>query len=175
MIMNETMRVLLSRRSIRSYRPDQVTDEELDTVIQAGLYAPSGGNRQPWHFAVVQDAEIRTELREIAKEIHGRDIDSFFYAPTIIVVFADQTSMTPVQDASLALGNMHNAAWSLGLGACWVNFVRDIFETEKGASLKKRLEPDDNFIAVGSLTLGYPDKPNPVARPRKENTVKYFR
>lgn len=175
MIKNETIEVLLSRRSVRSYKPDQITDEELDTIITAGLYAPSGVNHQPWHFVVIQDENIRTRLGDLSKEVSGSNYDSFFNAPTIIMVFVDKNATTPVESGSLALGNMHNAAWSLGLGACWVHFAKDIFKTPNGAEFKKVLEPDDNFIIVGSLTLGYPDKPNPDASPRKENTVKYFR
>ena len=111
--MNETISCLLNRRSVRAYRPEQIKPAELETILQAGLYAPSAMNRQSAVMLVIQDRETISTLSRLNAEVMGRDTDPFYGAPTVIVVLADKNAPNHVQDASLVMGNLMNAAFSL--------------------------------------------------------------
>jgi nitroreductase len=173
--MNETFKTMLNRRSIRKYKVDQIKDEELKVVLEAGMYAPSGGNQQSALFIVVQDKKALKKINAMNAAILGKDVSPYFGAPTVILVLADKSKATPVEDASVALGNMFNAAASLGLGSCWVHREKQMFESEEGKNLLKEWGVEGDYIGVGSCTLGYPDCPKPEAAPRKENYVVYVR
>lgn len=130
---NEIINALLTRRSVRSYKPQQVTDDELRTVLETGTYAPTSMGRQdPWIVAV-QNAGLRQELTEMNAKVMGVDSDPYYGAPTIVLVFATKGARNAVQDASLALGNMMNAAHAIGLGSCWINRELEMFDTPPGA------------------------------------------
>jgi nitroreductase len=169
--MNETMKTLLNRRCIRAYKPAQITDEELNAVLEAGKYAPSGANRQSALFVVVQDPKTMKVISRMNQEIAGADSDPYYGAPTVILVLANSTVTTPVEDASLALGNMFNAAYSLGLASCWVHRERQMFESDEGKALLKKWGVDGDYVGVGACTLGYPAAEHPAAAPRKDDFV----
>jgi nitroreductase len=169
--MNETMNTLLARRCIRAYEAEQISDGELNAVLEAGRYAPSGANQQSALFIVVQDAETMKVISRMNQEIADVDSDPYYGAPTVILVLADKTKVTPVEDASLALGNMLNAAYSLGLGSCWVHRTRQMFESEEGKALLKTWGVDGDYVGVGSCILGYPAGEHPEAAPRKDDFV----
>jgi nitroreductase len=169
--MNETMNSLLGRRSIRSFRAEQIKDEELSAVLEAGKYAPSGANQQSALFIVVQDPRTLARLAQMNLAVMGGDSDPYYGAPTLILVLADQSKVTPVEDASLALGNMFNAAYSLGLGSCWVHRTRQMFESEEGRALLERWGVVGDYVGVGSCVLGYPAGEHPEAAPRKDGFV----
>ena len=139
--MNQTLNDIKSRRSVKEYKPDQIKDEELMEVLEAGMNAPSGGNRQTPIFIVVQNKEWIKKLSKLNAEIAGapEGVDPFYGAPTVILVCADKTQGDPVEDASLALGNMFNAAYSMGLGSRWINRIRQTFETELGKTTSERV------------------------------------
>jgi nitroreductase len=166
--MNETMKSLLNRRSIRTFKAEQITDEELNAVLEAGKYAPSGANQQAALFIVVQDRETRETLSKMNQAVKASDSDPYHGAPTIVLVLADKTKVTPVEDASLALGNMFNAAYSLGLGSCWVHRERQMFESGEGKAMLKKWGVAGDYVGVGSCVLGYPDCEHPEAAPRKD-------
>ena len=170
--MNETLQTLLSRRSVRAYKPDPIPEGKLKAILEAGLWAPSGMNMQSVRFVVLKAASEREKLLALAEDFPNRGGNPFYGAPVIVLVFADKTALTPVQDASLAIGNMANAAASLGIASCWVNCVKDIFKTPAGKNLKKAWLPDPKFVAVGSLALGYADE-TPEPKPREEGRIVY--
>ena len=169
--MNETMTTLLNRRSIRAFKPEQITDEELNAVLEAGKYAPSGANQQSALFIVVQDRDTRETLSRMNRAVNGGDSDPYYGAPTVVLVLADTSKVTPVEDASLALGNMFNAAHSLGLGSCWVHRERQMFESDEGKALLRKWGVEGDYVGVGSCILGYPDGEHPEAAPRKDDFV----
>ncbi|NMM63465.1 diguanylate cyclase [Clostridium sp. P21] len=170
--MNETMKTLLNRRSIRKYKSEQIKDEELNAVLEAGKYAPSGANQQSALFIVIQNKDVIKKISKINTAVMGKEnIDPYYGAPTVILVLADKTKVTPVEDASLALGNMYNAAYSLGLGSCWIHRTREMFESEEGKKLLKEWGVEGDYIGVGSCILGYPDCELPKPAPRKDNFV----
>jgi nitroreductase len=167
--MNEAIKTLLNRRSIRKFKPEQIKDDELHAVLEAGKYAPSGANQQSALFVVVQDKEMREKIAKLNAAVLGQDIDPYYGAPTIIIVLADKAKVTPVEDGSLALGNMFNAAYSLGLGSCWVHRVKQMFEREEAKALLKKWGVEGDYIGVGSCALGYPDCEHPKPAQRKGN------
>jgi nitroreductase len=169
--MNETMTTLLNRRSIRAFKPEQITDEELNAVLEAGKYAPSGANQQSALIIVVQDRATRETLSRMNQAVMGGDFDPYYGAPTILLVLADKSKVTPVEDAALALGNMFNAAYSLGVGSCWVHRERQMFESAEGKALLKEWGVEGDYVGVGSCILGYPDGEHPEAAPRKDDFV----
>ena len=156
--MNETMKTLLNRRSIRKYKSEQIKDEELNAVLEAGKYAPSGANQQSALFIVVQNKNVIEKLSKMNAAVMGKEnIDPYYGAPTIILVLADESKATPIEDASLALGNMYSAAYSLGIGSCWIHRTKEMFESEEGKALLKEWGIEGDYIGVGSCILGYPD------------------
>ena len=156
--MKETITDLLNRRSVRNYKPDQITDEELMTVLKAGMNAPSGGNKQSPIFIAVQNKEWIAKLCKLNAEIAGapEGFDVLYGAPTIILVLAEKGVGNPVEDGSLCLGNMFNAAYALGLGSRWINRIRETFETDLGKKLLKEIGYEGEYIGIGSCILGYP-------------------
>ena len=174
MIENIVLDALKKRRSIRKYKPQQITDEELKAVLEAGTYAPTGkGYQDPWIVAV-QNPALKARISEMNRMIWGRDIDPFYGAPTYVLVFASKPEVwyNSVYDGSLVLGNMMIAAHAIGLGSCWINREREMFSTPEGEALMKELGLPEGLIGIGALALGYPEGVPPHPKARKEN---YYR
>ena len=168
---NETLHTLETRRSCRAYKPQQITEEELAAVLRAGMYAPSAKNLQSARIVVVQDAAARARLTRMNAAVMGSDKDPMYGAPTILLVVADAHNPNAVADGSLVMGNLMNAAASLGLGSCWINRAKEELETEEGKALLKQWGLEGDFIGVGHCILGYPaEEPKPAA-PRKADYI----
>lgn len=172
--MNETLIVLEERRSCRKFKPDMITEEELNAVIKAGTYAPTGMGKQSPIIIAIINKEKREELVKVNAEIMGREgIDPFYGAPVILIVLADKNAFTYKEDGSLVIGNMLNAAESLGLGSIWIHRAKEEFERDFGKNLLKELGIEGDYEGIGHCAIGYRDgEKNPPA-PRKENYV-YF-
>ena len=171
--MNEAMENLLTRRSIRKYEARQIEDGELMAVLEAGTYAPTAKGTQSPLIIAVQDREDRDELSRINARIWGReDFDPFYGAPTVVLVLAEAGNPNGVQDASLVLGNLMNAAHAVGLGSCWINRIRETFELPEGRALLEKWGIEGNWVGVGSCILGYAAGPAPAPAARKQG---YFR
>ena len=169
--MNETISCLLNRRSVRAYRPEQIKPAELETILQAGLYAPSAMNLQPSIMLVIQDRETISMLSRLNAEVMGRDTDPFYGAPTVIVVLADKNAPNHIQDASLVMGNLMNAAFSLGVDSCWINRAREVFEMPEARALLREKGISDDYVGVGNCILGYRSGELPAAPPRREGRI----
>ena len=170
--MNEALKVLYDRRSIRRYKNEQISREEMDAVIRAGVCAASGKNGQSAIIIAVQDKETRDLLSRLNAAVLGVKSDPFYGAPTVLIVLADAKSPYAVQDGSLVLGNLMNAARAIGLGSCWINRAKEVFDSEEGKALLKKWGVEGEWIGIGNCILGYPDE-NPAMKPRKENFVYY--
>lgn len=170
--MNKTIEDLMNRRSIRKYKPEQISRQELDIVLKAGICAPTGMNRQSPILIAVQNKQLRDQLSKMNAAVMGSDADPFYGAPTVIVVLAAANSPHAVQDGSLVLGNLMNAAKAIGLGSCWINRAREVFASEEGKQLLAQWGVEDDYIGVGHCILGYPDE-EPAMKPRKENYIYY--
>ena len=170
--MNKTIEDLMNRRSIRKYKPEQISRQELDTVLNAGICAPTGMNRQSPLLTAVQNKQVRDKLSKMNAAVMGSDSDPFYGAPTVIVVLAAAESPHAVQDGSLVMGNLMNAAKAIGLGSCWINRAKEMFETEEGKQLLAEWGVLGDYIGIGHCILGYPDE-EPAMKPRKENYIYY--
>ena len=171
--MNNTINDIMSRRSIRKYKPEQISREELDIVLQAGISAPTGKNRQSPILIAVQNKEVRDLLSRMNAQVLGADVDPFYGAPTVVVVLAEANSPHAVQDGSLVLGNMMNAAKAIGLGSCWINRAREVFDSEEGKQLLAQWGVEGEYIGIGNCILGYPDE-DPVMKPRKPDYIRHI-
>ena len=157
--------LLKNRRSIRRYKPDQVPEDLLDAVLEAGLYAPTGMNRQNIVMVAVRDKQTRDQLSRMNAAVMGTDKDPFYGAPCVIVVLGDVSTYPVVENGSLVLGNLMNAAYEAGLGSCWIHRAKQMFETEEGKALLRKWGLSEGLVGVGNCILGYPDEA-PEAKPR---------
>ena len=168
---NIVLKALRTRRSVRHFKPEQITDEELKAVLDSGTWAPTGmGYQDPWIVAV-QKPELIARLTKMNAAVWGRDIDPYYGAPTIVLVFASDPAVwaNSVCDGTLVLGNMMNAAHAIGLGSCWINREREMFATPEGREIMAELGLPEGLVGVGALSLGYPSAPPRDPKPRKEN------
>jgi len=171
---NEVLKALKERRSIRRYKEDQITDEELQAVLEAGTFAPTGmGLQAPWIVAV-QNAELRAKLTEMNKKFYQGTGDPYYGAPTIVLVFgpAPEEWANTWYDGALVLGNMMNAAHAIGLASCWINREKEMFATEEGKELIRQFGLPEGTVGIGSISLGYAASQPHTVKPRKEG---YFR
>jgi len=161
---------LKNRRSIRKYKPEQITDAHLDAILEAGLYAASGMNTQNTIMVAVRDPETRDQLSRMNAEVMGSTADPFYGAPCVVVVLVEPERYTAVEDGSLVLGNLMQAAYDIGVGSCWIHRARQMFENEEGKALLRKWGLREDLIGVGNCILGYPDE-EPTAKPRREGRI----
>ena len=171
MTTQEKMDIFLTRRSIRKYKAELPPQELLDKVLEAGTYAPSAMGKQSVTIVAVTNRAVRDQLSQLANKARGGDKDQFYGAPAVFVVLADKSlSSNYLQDGALVVGNMQNAAHALGLGTCWINAAKGIFELEEGQALLKEWGLEGDLVGVACCIIGYPDEcPEPA--PRKEHYV----
>lgn len=169
--MNETLEILKNRRSIRAYRDEQLSEEVLEQILEAGTYAPTGMGMQSPVMVAIQDADIIRKLSRMNADVMGVQSDPFYGAPTVVVVLADKTRGTYVEDGSLVMGNLMNAAAALGVGSCWIHRAREVFDTDEGKALLRGwgLDPE-KYAGVGNCILGYAAQPG-TAKPRKADYI----
>ena len=174
--MNKALDNLLERRSIRSYKPGQISDDELKSVLKAGLAAPSAMNRQPTVLLVVQDKATIQLLSKLNALVMGKEgIDPFYGAPAMLIVLGKKDWPTHVYDGSLVMGNLMLAAHDLGIGSCWIHRAKEEFESSWGRELLASLGIEDEYEGIGHCALGYVDGDYPDVIPRKENRVFYLK
>ena len=169
--MNEALQNLMTRRSIRSYQPKQVEKELLEQVLQAGIYAPTGGGRQTPVIVAVQDEKTVQQLSRMNAAIMGAKSDPFYGAPTVLVVLAERSRGTYLLDGASVITTLLNAAHAVGLGSCWIHRAKEEFESEEGKALLKQWGIEGDFEGVGHVILGYPAGEAPEPAPRKANYI----
>jgi nitroreductase len=185
--MNEIIKTILSRRSIRSYAPTPVEREKIELILQCAQYAPSGMNRQPWHFTVVTDRSLLDKISAENKKVllqspdeatRARgldpDFDSFRGAPMAIIVSGDQTGRNTMADCANAVENMALAATALGLGSCYIASFKIAMEQPEGAFLIKELKIPEGYFPMYALSLGYGNEILGPRQPRKENAITFI-
>ncbi|MEL7567103.1 MAG: nitroreductase family protein [Dehalobacterium sp.] len=188
MIVNETLKIIKQRRSVRSYKDEQIKEEELQAVLEAGLYAPNAGD-QAWHFTVVQNKEILDRLNLAAKEAakqmdidHLRELgndDKFnclYGAPTLIIVSGSEQIPVPMEaDCAAATQNLLLAAESIGLGTCWIFFVMLAFYSPQREQIRKELKIPEGYKPYYSAVLGYKNTADVIVPERKPGLITYIR
>lgn len=171
--MNETLRTLKERRSVRSYHSDPIPEETLDAILEAGTYAPTGMNQQSPVMVVVRDKETIGYMESLNAAVMGQTGTHPFYgAPVVVVVLADGNNYNWLRDGSLVMGNLMNAAHSLGVGSCWINRATEVFDSEEGKALLRKWGLSENLRGVANCILGYPKGELPAAKPRKADYVR---
>ncbi len=182
---NQVVECIMSRRSIRAYKPEQIKDEELKTILECAINAPSARNSQPWEVRVMQNKEAidnlnkeviadMIEKRPEAKERFADENASvFFHAPTLLVVAYDTTQYWGQSDCGMLVQNILLAAESMNIGSCAVGCCREYINSPKAADFVKGLNLPENYVVYLTVTLGYKDE-NPDAKPRDDKKVAYM-
>jgi nitroreductase len=187
--MNETIKTILARRSVRKYQDRQITDEELNTILESAVYAPSAMNLQEWRFTAVLNKSIIDELDsqikkgasqspvEQIRELAKRSGSFFYNAPAVVIVSCEKNLSANPQpyDTGCAMQNMMIAAKSLGIGSCWIHAPHFAGNYEPFRDILTKLEIPLNHDVFASVALGYPEGDEPSAPPRKEGTVRIVR
>lgn len=186
---NEVLELIKKRRTTRAYKEEQIKDEELEAILEAGIWAPSGHNMQPWHFVVVQNKEIIDNLnidtKEVMKEFpmeefkkmaNNEKFNIFYNAPTVVLALYDEKGLTPVQDISAATQNILLAAESIGVGSCWNGLLSLGFNNEQMAEkYKKELNLPEGYKVNHAIVLGYAKTEILRGPARKENNISYIK
>lgn len=195
----DTYEAITTRRSTRSYKPDAVEQEKLNKVIEAGRFAPSGGNNQTNHFLVVRDKAVLEKLATLAEnafakmEVTEETYSSlktsillskkggyvFHYNAPVLIIVANQKGYGNNQiDCAVAVENMMIEANELDLGSCWINQIHWLTEDATILNYLRELGLKENERVYASMALGYAKsadgKPNRKPLPRKGNEVTYI-
>ena len=171
--MNEILKTMKERRSIRKFKPDMPKKEDLEQIVEAGIYAANGRGQQATVTVAVTNKEMRDKISEINRKIGEWDegFDPFYGAPVILIVLANKNCNTYIYDGSLVMGNMMLAAHSLGLGSIWIHRAKEEFETEEWRKFLSDLGIEGEWEGIGHCAVGYIDGQLPKAAERKNGRV----
>ena len=173
--MEDILDVIVSRRSVKKFKRDTVEKCLVEKVVTAGMYAPSGKNQQSPIILAVTNKEIRDKLSSLCAKCRGiENFDPFYGAPVALVVLADKDMFTYVYDGSVVMENMLLEAHSLGLGACWIHWAKEMFESDEGKEILLSLGIVGSYEGIGTCVLGYSDMGVLESLPRKNNYVYYI-
>lgn len=168
---NEILQNIKTRRSVRKYKEQQITEEELRIVLEAGTYAPSGRGLQSPVLVAVQDPKTMAQIVRMNAAVLNSDSNPYYGAPTVILVLAPADRTTYLEDGSCVLDTMMLAAHSIGLASCWIHREKEMFETEEGKELLKKWGIPENYAGIGALALGYADCQLPEPPERKKGRI----
>ena len=171
--MNEVLEKIKTRRSVRRFKSDMPDKATVDRIIEAGIYAASGRNRQSAIIVAVTDKQTREKLVKINAEIMGADTDPFYNAPVILIVLADKNVPTHVYDGSLVMGNLMLAAHAEGIGSCWIHRAKETFEAKEWKEWLASLGVEGEYEGIGHCALGYIEGDYNADLPRKQGRVFY--
>ena len=172
--MNEIIRAIKERRSIRHFKPDMPAKADIEQIVEAGLYAPSGMNTQAVITVAVTNKEIRDRLSAANRAVMGNTdekMDPFYGAPVILVVLGDRNNGVHVKDGSLVMGNLLLAAHALGLGGIWIDRAKEEFDKDEWKAFLKSIGVEGDWEGIGHCAVGYIDGEAPAAAPRKDGRV----
>ena len=173
--MNEIIENMITRRSIRGFKPDMPPQELVDEIIKAGTYAPTGHGNQSPVIVCVTRKDVRDRLSAFNAKILCTGIDPFYGGPVVLIVLADRSAPTHVYDGSLVMGNMLNAAHAVGLGGIWIHRAKEEFDSPEGKALLKEWGIEGDYEGIGHCVVGYPLHDAPKPAPRKPGYVHYVK
>ena len=170
---NEIIKAMEERRSIRKFKAEMPPMEQIEQIVEAGLYAANARGKQATITVAITNKALRDKLAKANCRIGGWDegFDPFYGAPVILVVLAEKSWPIRVYDGSLVMGNMLLAAHSLGLGSIWIHRAKEEFETAEWQEILKSLGVEGEWEGIGHCAVGYIDGDLPKAAPRKEGRV----
>ena len=172
--MKSCTEIMMTRRSVKAYKPDLMPKkEDIQAIIDAGLAAASGRNLQAPIIVAVTNKEIRDRLSAANAAVMGAKGDPFYNAPCVLVVLASKVAHTYVYDGSLALGNMMLAAHELGLGSCWIHRAKEVMAQPKWQEWIASLGLEGEYEGIGNLVVGYLDGEYPAPKEKREGRVVY--
>lgn len=169
--MNEVIKAIKERRSVKSYKSTPVPNELVDAIAEAGTYAPTGRNMQSPVIIKVTDRKLRDRIAELNAKVAGMSGDPFYGAPAVLVVLADRSAVTYVYDGSVVMENLMLAAHSLGLGSCWIHRAKEVFDSPEGKEILASLGIEGDYEGIGNCIIGYTDVEPAERKPRKENYI----
>jgi nitroreductase len=171
-LVNDTIQTLKARRSIRTFNDKPVDKALIEQIIDAGLWAASGIGKQAPIIVAVTNPELRDRLSAMNAKIMGKeDLDPFYGGRTVLIVLSDRSVPTYLYDGALVMGNLMNAAESLGVGSIWIHRAKEEFDSEEGKAILAELGVEGDYEGIGHCVLGYSDKPAPAGAPRKDGRV----
>ena len=178
----EALEVFKNRRAIRKFKNEQIKDEELQAVLEAGTFAPTGKGTQSPLILAIQNPEDIATLNRLSAEIMGINPRPgtlpYYGAPTIIIIFSTSLAASEflgLLDAASVTTNMLNAAYAVGLGSCWIHRAKEIFELDEGKALLHKWGIDEPVKGVASIALGYADMPSPTPKERRKGYTKIIK
>ena len=171
--MNEIIKAMVERRSIRKFKPDPVPETLLSQIAQAGLYAASAMGRQETAVVVVTERKLRDRISDMNRVIGGwpESFDPFYGAPAMLIVLAAKSGANRVYDGSLVMGNLMLATHALGLGGIWIHRAKEEFDSAEGKAILKALGVDGEWEGIGHCAVGCIDGELPPPPPRKPGRI----
>lgn len=169
--MTETMKSILTRRSVRRYKSTMPEKAVIEEIAKAGTYAATGMGKQSPIILAVTNKALRDKLSALNAAVMGTTNDPFYGAPVVLVVLADKSKGTYLYDGSLVMGNLLLAAHDAGLASCWIHRAKEVFESEEGKAILAELGIEGDYEGIGNCILGYADCELPDAAPRKDGYV----
>ncbi len=179
--MNEVIKNIYERKSVRKFLDKQLSDEDIKVIIEAGIQAPSGHNAQSVYYTVIQNEDLINHMNLKAKEeMRHSDVDWIIKfgsnerynvlhaAPTVIVVSANQKAYSPIEDSSAAIQNMMLAAKSLGIGSVWIGLIGYYFNLEES---RDKLNIKDGYKPYYAVCLGYENPERVFNKPKRNLDV----
>lgn len=170
----EALEVLKNRRSVRKFKAEQIKEEELNLVLEAGTFAPTACGLQSPQIIAVQKPELVEKLVKLNAKVLGNDSNPYYGAPTIILIMYTSIAKSEelgILDAAAVTTNMLNAAYAVGLGSVWINRCKEMFELQEGKELLKEMGLPENLRGVASIALGYADCENPKPISRRDGYI----
>jgi nitroreductase len=171
---NHVLQNIVTRRSIRSFTTKQINKEDLNQIMEAAIYAPSGMNRQSWHFTILRNKDLMMTLAQvIARRLRIDETSYTFYSPDVLVIASnDRDNRNGFMDCACALQNIFLMSHELGIGSVWINQLREICDEPEVRPVLDQLGIPANHVVWGMAALGYTAE-NLEAAPRMEGTIHY--
>lgn len=175
---NQVVETIMTRRSVRQYKPQAVEREKMQTIVECGINAPNAMNKQPWEVRVVDNADYINGVTELYKKANPKAAEDpafknmFRNAPTVVFIDHDTKSESSPFDCGLLAENMMISAWSMGIGSCCLGSPARFMKTPEAAEYLQKLGFSEGYELLYCIGFGYPDEA-PAAKPREAAKVKF--
>lgn len=175
---NQVVETIMTRRSVRQYKPQAVEREKMQTIVECGINAPNAMNKQPWEVRVVDNADYINGVTELYKKANPKAAEDptfknmFRNAPTVVFIGHDTKSESSPFDCGLLAENMMISAWSMGIGSCCLGSPARFMKTPEAAEYLQKLGFSEGYELLYCIGFGYPDEA-PAAKPREAAKVKF--
>lgn len=177
---NQVVETIMTRRSVRQYKPQAVEREKMQTIVECGINAPNAMNKQPWEVRVVDNADYINGVTELYKKANPKAAEDpafknmFRNAPTVVFIGHDTKSESSPFDCGLLAENMMISAWSMGIGSCCLGSPARFMKTPEAAEYLQKLGFSEGYELLYCIGFGYPDEA-PAAKPREAAKVKFVK